>query len=215
MRRTEWSGDGAVIDPAGDMLGRVLLAARECFARHGVDRTTMADVAKAVGISRQTLYNTIAGRDELIEAVLVLRIEEIADVLEAAAGQPTVVDAIVETSVTAVDLARHDDELSNLVDTASSLRLFEIIAGPYPAVHAAVARVFRPLFERARRLGELRTDVSDDELVEWIRTVYLSLILRTDLDAGAIRRAVRTFLLPSMTYRLAAPPPPLYARRRV
>ncbi|MCA1843216.1 MAG: TetR/AcrR family transcriptional regulator; helix-turn-helix transcriptional regulator [Actinobacteria bacterium] len=197
------------------MRGSVLRAARECFARSGVDRTTMAEVAKAAGISRQTLYNTIAGRDELIEAVVVLRIEEIADQLDEAAGQPTVVEAVVETSVAAVDWARNDPELANLVATATSLRLFEIIAGPYPAVHEAVARVFRPLFDRARRHDELRGDVSDDELVEWIRTVYLSLILRSDLDAGAIRHAVRTFLLPSMTYRPAARPQALYAQRRM
>jgi hypothetical protein len=83
-------------------------------------------------------------------------------------------------------------------------------------------RLFRPLFEQARRTGELRADVSDDELVDWIRTgelradvsddelvdwirtVYPSLILRSDLDGDAIRRVVRTFLVPSMT---CSPPP--------
>lgn len=195
------------------MRGRVLQAARQCFARYGVHRTTMADVATAAGISRQTLYNTIAGRDELVEAVVALRIEEIAQQLTAAPEQPTVVDAIVETSVASVDLARNDPELANLVETATSLRLFEIIAGPYPAIHEVVARLFRPLFAKARRTGELRSDVSDDDLVDWIRTVYLSLILRTDLDARAVRHAVGTFLVPSMTCRASEHPGPLYAGR--
>jgi len=195
------------------MLERILQAARTCFSRYGVHRTSMTDVAKAAGVSRQTLYNTISGRQELIEAVVVLRIEEMSDELRSVIdGQPTFVDAIVETSLASVELARKDPELTNLVETATTIRLFEIIAGPFPAIHEAVARLFRPLFETARRTGELRTDVSDDELVDWIRTVYLSLILRSDLDADAIRRVVRTYLVPSMT--CSPPPPPSRSLKR-
>jgi AcrR family transcriptional regulator len=102
----------------------------------------MTDVAKAAGVSRQTLYNTISGRQELIEAVVVLRIEEMSDELRAVIdGQPTFVDAIVETSLASVELARKDPELTNLVETATTIRLFEIIAGPFPAIHEAVASV--------------------------------------------------------------------------
>jgi len=203
-----------VSERSNEMLGRILQAARECFSRYGVHRTSMTDVAKAAGVSRQTLYNTITGRQELIEAVVVLRIEEMSDELRAVLdGQPTFVDAIVETSLASVELARKDPELTNLVETATTIRLFEIIAGPFPAIHEAVARLFRPLFEKARTAGELRSDVSDDELVDWIRTVYLSLILRSDLDADALRRVSRTFLVPSMT--CSAPPPPRpQAKRR-
>ena len=202
-----------VTERSNEMLGRILQAARECFSRYGVHRTSMTDVAKAAGVSRQTLYNTIAGRQELIEAVVVLRIEEMSDELRAVLeGQPTFVDAIVETSLASVELARKDPELTNLVETATTIRLFEIIAGPFPAIHEAVARLFRPLFAQARRAGELRADVSDDELVDWVRTVYLSLILRSDLDADAIRRVVRTFLVPSMT--CSPPPPPRPPARR-
>lgn len=202
-----------VTERSNEMLGRILQAARECFSRYGVHRTSMTDVAKVAGVSRQTLYNTIAGRQELIEAVVVLRIEEMSDELRVVLeGQPTFVDAIVETSLASVELARKDPELTNLVETATTIRLFEIIAGPFPAIHEAVARLFRPLFAQARRAGELRADVSDDELVDWIRTVYLSLILRSDLDADAIRRVVRTFLVPSMT--CSPPPPPRPPARR-
>src|SRR5688500_9459394 len=114
---------------SNEMLGRVLQAARGCFSRYGVHRTSMTDVAKAAGVSRQTLYNTIAGRQELIEAVVVLRIEEMSDELRVVLEeQTTFVDAIVETSLASVELARKDEELTNLVETATTIRLFEIIA---------------------------------------------------------------------------------------
>jgi hypothetical protein len=40
--------------------------------------------------------------------------------------------------------------------------------------------------------------VADDQMVEWIRGVYLMLMLRSDLDAESDRAMVRTFLLPSL-----------------
>jgi AcrR family transcriptional regulator len=200
---------------SNEMLARILRAARECFSRYGVHRTSMTDVAKAAGVSRQTLYNTISGREELIEAVVVLRVEEMSDELrEVLDAQPTFVDALVEVSVAAVELARKDPELTNLMETATTIRLFEIIAGPFPAIHEAVARLFRPAFERARRAGELRADVGDDELVDWIRSVYLSLILRTDFDADALRHAARIFLVPSLTCSPPPPPPKPGPRRK-
>jgi AcrR family transcriptional regulator len=166
----------------------------------------MADVALAAGVSRQTLYNTVSRREELIEAVVLVRIGEMVDELSVLMEQqPTFVDAMIETTVAAMELARKDPELSNLVETASTLRLFEIIAGPYPAVHEAVGRLFRPLFQRGRATGELREDIPDDELVDWIRSVYISLILRTDLDNEDVRSVACRFLLPSLTCRPPSP----------
>ena len=102
----------------------------------------MGDVAKAAGISRQTLYNTVSGREELLEAVMVWRIGEIAELLrETAAGQETIADAIVEMSVAAVEIGLGDPELTHLVETAGSARLFGMIAGPVPAVHHLVGRL--------------------------------------------------------------------------
>lgn len=39
------------------------------FAKFGMRKTTMQDVADAAGISRQTLYNRVPGKDELLRLV--------------------------------------------------------------------------------------------------------------------------------------------------
>ncbi|MCW3058544.1 MAG: TetR family transcriptional regulator [Capsulimonas sp.] len=49
---------------------RILKAARDVFARYGYVRTTMADVAKAAGISRPALYLVFAKKEELFGAVI-------------------------------------------------------------------------------------------------------------------------------------------------
>ncbi|KUL22386.1 TetR/AcrR family transcriptional regulator [Actinoplanes awajinensis] len=50
-------------------------AARELTVRHGWGRVRMADVAKAAGVSRQTVYNEFDGRDGLAQALAAREIE--------------------------------------------------------------------------------------------------------------------------------------------
>ncbi|GIE29429.1 putative transcriptional regulator, TetR family protein [Actinoplanes italicus] len=50
-------------------------AARELTVANGWDRVRMVDVARAAGVSRQTVYNEFGGRDGLAEAVVVREIE--------------------------------------------------------------------------------------------------------------------------------------------
>ena len=45
-------------------------AAFETFSRYGVRKTTMADIAQAAGVSRQTLYNRFANKDEVLRGAV-------------------------------------------------------------------------------------------------------------------------------------------------
>ncbi len=58
-----------------DTRERILEAAYGCIARVGLARTTVEDVAKAAGLSRQTIYRYYLSKDHLVMA-LVLREEE-------------------------------------------------------------------------------------------------------------------------------------------
>ena len=53
----------AVCD-AAELTERVLAAAGRCFQRFGIAKTTMADIAKASGVSRATVYRYFADRVE-------------------------------------------------------------------------------------------------------------------------------------------------------
>ncbi|MCA1831681.1 MAG: TetR family transcriptional regulator [Actinomycetota bacterium] len=54
---------------------RILDAGFSCAGRFGVGRTTMSDVAREAGLSRQTLYRYFASKHDLI-AALVMREDE-------------------------------------------------------------------------------------------------------------------------------------------
>jgi AcrR family transcriptional regulator len=179
---------------------RILDAARGCFRRRGAQRTTMEDVAKASGTARQTLYRFFSGREELVEAAIVARIAELAEVLKEDMDRHTsFAGALVEMSVATIEIARTDEELHRLFAAAGEIHLHQVLAGPYPPVAQVVLEFWRPWFERARRDGEMRTDVSDADVVEWIRGTYLMLILRDDLTPERERQLIRQFLLPALT----------------
>ncbi|MGH8974421.1 MAG: TetR/AcrR family transcriptional regulator [Acidimicrobiia bacterium] len=192
---------------------RILQIARERFRANGVQKTTMEDIARAAGTSRQVLYRFFSGRGEVVEAAIVARIRELAASLgEGLDRYKTFAEAMVEVSLATIEVAGHDVELQGLFLHTNEVRLHQVLAGPYPPVADMVEEFWRPWFERARRNGELRSDVDDSQLVEWIRGVYLMLILRDDLDADGEREILERFLLPSLATEAAGAPAP--ARRR-
>jgi hypothetical protein len=113
---------------------------------------------------------------------------------------------LVDTSIATVDAARSDPELHHLLDTTTTVSLHRLITGHDSAMQAIVADVLGPMLRRGREQGELRPDVSDERVVEWLRGVYLMLMLREDLDAAAERAMVADFVLSSLTVTGSKPP---------
>ena len=181
---------------------RIIAVARQCFARYGARRTTMEDVAAAAGIARPALYRYVSSRDEIIESVILQRVEELAeDFRPLFNGATNFAEAFVEVSLASVNAARLDPELQALFQTTTGSRIVQVMAGPNSGFHEFVKLFFADAFAAARASGELRTDVSDDAMVEWIRGVYMMMILREDLDAERERDMVMAFLLPSLAPR--------------
>lgn len=48
----------------------ILEAAGRVFARYGVGKTTMGDIATEAGVARQTVYNAYQNKDDLLRAVV-------------------------------------------------------------------------------------------------------------------------------------------------
>ena len=49
---------------------KLIQAAIETFARYGFRRTTMGDIAKTAGLSRQTLYASYSNKEEILAAAI-------------------------------------------------------------------------------------------------------------------------------------------------
>ncbi len=48
---------------------KIFDAAVDLFAEHGYDRTTVRDIAKAVGVTESAVYRHYPGKDAILEAI--------------------------------------------------------------------------------------------------------------------------------------------------
>lgn len=65
---------------------QIIDTARRLFARNGVDKTTMIDIAEEAGRGRRTVYTYFASKDEVVYAVIARELELLADSLREVAN---------------------------------------------------------------------------------------------------------------------------------
>jgi AcrR family transcriptional regulator len=58
---------------------RILIKSEELFMRYGIRSVSMDDIANNLGMSKKTLYQCFSDKDELVEAVVDLHINQIED----------------------------------------------------------------------------------------------------------------------------------------
>lgn len=187
---------------------RLLDAAEACFARFGVMKTTVEDVATEARVSRATVYRYFDGRDALMLGVLLRDGQRFLERLQSRLGpEISFVDSIVEGILFTVDAVRADANLSILF-TPEAAGVTESVAGASEALFSLTSDFLRPHFEAARSAGQLRSRIDLDEAAEWIlRTIMSLLTVRGPRarTAAEQRRYLLTFVVPALA---ADPPPP-------
>lgn len=183
-----------------EALRPLLAAAREAFARFGVHRTRMEDIATGADMPRQYLYKHVSSKDELIELALLERCREFSDTITAHAQAATgpLEDQLVAVLVESVLTGREDSEFAYLAEALPRARLNLLLTGSGSPMHAYVKRCLDPTLRRAHDAGRLRDDVSEDDMVDWIQGVMTWLTPRDDLAVDDMRRLLRDFALPSI-----------------
>lgn len=184
---------------------RLLDAAVEAAAIHGLARLSMGDVATRAGLSRQTLYKHYPSRDALIAAAVVREAERmVGAILSAAAAQSDPHRSLEVAVLTTLHLARDHPLLDRLVRTEPE-SLLPFLVGDGGVVVAAVRGVVEQLLdERApgldpvvvRRVADMATRLlisyavnAPDDPPEVVAGVLADLVfggLPTMADAGLV-----------------------------
>jgi AcrR family transcriptional regulator len=198
---------GSVSRTAGTLRGmpqgtevraRIVDAAEDCFARYGVAKTTVEDIAAAAGLSRATVYRSFAGgRDEVILAVVLRDLRRFLDRLSGRLrGERSLPDAIVEGVVDAVAFVRGEPHIAALLapDAAGHTQA-AVVGGVQHLLHLCADYV-RPHFGAAQRQGTLRTDISVEGAVEFLFRIITSLIVMPREDES--REFLRTYVVPAL-----------------
>lgn len=130
--------------------GLVLAAARSVFAEHGLE-AGVAEVAERAGVGVATIFRRFPTKDDLLAAVLEDQVHEIEELARAATSfRAFMVD------VTAVHMS--DRGLCDAVD-------HDVFTRPeLERSRAEVQKLVRALLERAQAAGEIRKDVTIDDI---------------------------------------------------
>ena len=109
---------------------RLLDAAVDVAADHGLARLSVGDVAKRAGLSRQTLYKHFASKDELVSQAVLREAGRIVEQVIAAAEQTDDPVGSLEAAVAeALDQFRHHPLLDRLIATEPEALLPMLIDG--------------------------------------------------------------------------------------
>jgi AcrR family transcriptional regulator len=180
---------------------RILAAALVCFARVGVAKTTLDDVAQAARCSRATVYRYFDSKESLLAAVVAAEAERLAAELKAAAAPEADLTSALSAAIV---------RFAQWFDAHDALQL--VIAHEPELVLPCVS------FDGCSRLlehaGRMLAGALDDRLprdeaerfCEWVVRLVLShllspsehLVLR---DPESVRAFVDEFLVPTLTHR--------------
>ncbi|MFI5510955.1 TetR/AcrR family transcriptional regulator [Mycobacterium sp. NPDC051804] len=102
---------------------RILAAAGECVLAFGVDRVTLAEIARRAGVSRPTVYRRWPDTQSVLAALLTSRV---IGVLDAVPSQQVGREPLVERIVTVAELLRRDDVVMSVLRSAPDLAMIYI-----------------------------------------------------------------------------------------
>ena len=186
-----------VNDTETDRRAAIVAAARECFQRYGLARTRMDDVAQRVGIVRPNLYRYFPSKEAVAAAVAAEESQRINDVRrERIPVEGPVGDLLAASIVLGLELALEDEYIVDLL----SLENRELVP---ETIHSASVRYdyWKPIFDHGRARGEVRADLTDEDLMRWLSSIQLHFLSQRELypTLADIERDVRLFVVPSIT----------------
>lgn len=178
---------------------QIIAAALTVFKRLGVARTRLEDIAIEAGISRPLLYQYFANRTALLDAAIVKKIEHHLELQKRNMPKNAgFVTSVVEGAVIALELARQDTVMLDLFEHSSVQHLPELLLNPEMPVHAFFLELWQPIFDKARKNGELRSTLKDDDILEWLLSVNYMFGLRDDVSDDRLRELFRLFVIPAL-----------------
>jgi len=187
--------------------GAILDAAYQRFSHYGYRRTSIEDVARAAGISRQSVYAHFKSKEDLFRAVS----QRVHDEAFTAAETALAGDGPLKERLAAMLQAKFGSPLAAIQSPSTALELLdenERIAGDISAESTRrYARLLRRLIEGAVAAGELdpgRAGMSAKALAELVADCAHGLEWMAVEPSGARRHQIRLDQLAALVGGLEA-----------
>ncbi len=166
---------------ADEKRARTLAVADELFARGGVE-LPMPALADAIGVGVGSIYRLFDGKEDVLAALVIARIDAARERFEAALLAPDAFAGLCDATLASVDAAASD----HLAQRAWELSERADVQPSRTAARAAIAAVV----ERARAAGALREDVTVDD----VGLIFTAVKRAEGLEPGGARRLAELVL---------------------
>lgn len=176
---------------------KILDATLELIRSDGFDGVTIAAVAQAAGVTRQTVYSIFGSREELVsQAIAGLAVEVVGGIRSRLDATDTPFELVVELVVASRAAVHADPVLAALLQAEQGNPLFD--AGMMRRAKPVARELLSPLVDRYPD-----TQTYLDDIVEILVRLGLSVIMFDDEAVHAdddLRRFLTRWLLPAMPF---------------
>jgi AcrR family transcriptional regulator len=182
-------------DAAGEpsVQERLTAAIDQCVASLQTEELgsiTIEDVAQIAGLSRATAYRYLGNRDEVLYlAALALTRDHTERIGALMASLPTFAERLEEAFAYTAREIKRDPRIAILHHTSRTEPVDR-------AIHTKGVETLAPSLIEGRENGQVRTDVSVDELIDWT-SEQIRIVARSDRSEEEIRLWVRHFVEPA------------------
>jgi AcrR family transcriptional regulator len=150
----------------------IIVAAYACFAKHGLQKTTVVDISRQANVSRSTVYEYFSDKGAILEACAEHASEQFYREMSKAMGRGTSLEEKLCHAAVFVTQARRaiasekyfdEDAVSLLLTKDAAVLLQECV------------EFLAPYLSAAKLTGEVRKDLDVDSAGEWFARILFSL----------------------------------------
>jgi AcrR family transcriptional regulator len=169
---------------------KVIAAARELFDTHGYQGTTIREIARHAGIAVGSVFTTFASKGEILSEVMQARLDPLYAELDRVVPHlrgPTVDRLRTMFAIHFEFEARHVRLFLSHISAAYDWTLAPA-ARPYGR-NARLQELVRETLQKGVALGDVRTDVDFQEVIDLIMAAYgwtYRLVITQGADAAAL-----------------------------
>ncbi len=162
-------------DVPGKELDHYLDAAARCFARHGLGRTRVTDIAEEVGVSRVTVYRQVGTVEQAARLLLSRDLDRLLNSLLPKLVAAEMPDDVIAVIANAVEFAIEHPVLSKVLRDEPDLVGGFVIA-ELDVLLERLELLAEPVVRRLETLGTGR-DVDLAVLADWVARVVVTLVV--------------------------------------
>ena len=157
------------VDPARHEARRLVIidAALTVFAERGYDGATTAAICRQAGIGSGTFFHYFPTKLDLLLAILTLGIQEVRDAAAVYADRTDPLGVLLDIVRQGADDAA-DPRMPGFVRAVGGVMHQPDVAAKLAEDAQAQRDLLRPWVEKAQRAGEIRTDLTSDQITSWL-----------------------------------------------